>query len=589
MANFPEMELDGTLASFAGLQELFGFVPNLFRVQALLPRVIEAEAGMARAILHEKTLSRKEKLVILLAVAAAHRNTHCATTCHGILRSLGVADRQLEELIDSGQVDQLVPDTALLDFALKLATNARWFSGRDIVALRARGFQDEAILEVVLIAALSRFFCTLSIGLGPAPDFEPRTLPRQNTSLPEERSYLDDIPRPYLRQVELSPARFPPFAFFLEWFGFVPNLFRAQTLRPDVIAAEAGLVRTVLVPNSFLSRVQKECIFLVGSAANLNTSCVAIHCEALRAQGVLLEESEQIALNHHQTDLSETNKALLDFTRKLAVRPSEFHSDDINNLRRHGFTEGHILEAVVATALNNFFNLLQIGLGTAPDVEIRLLFGPQGARTAVGNESLPGDLPLDPDAALVMGVQNGNRQAFEELFARHSHRIYRTLVCIIRNAEEAQDAMQDTFLRALIHIDDFQRRSKFSTWLTSIANNIALQRLRDQRRLDLFGETRDESEFHARQERAWDADPEQLYSQAERRRLVESGLMKMPSKYRAVLILRDIRQLSTEEAATALSLGIPALKARLFRARKMLREALLPHFTANAQKMDKDT
>lgn len=77
---------------------------------------------------------------------------------------------------------------------------------------------------------------------------------------------------------------------------------------------------------------------------------------------------------------------------------------------------------------------------------------------------------------------------------------------------------------------------------------------------------------------AWAEDPEQLYSHAERRGLVESGLMKLPAKYRVVLILRDIEQVSTDDAAAALGLGIPALKARLFRARLMLREALSPHF-----------
>jgi RNA polymerase sigma-70 factor (ECF subfamily) len=96
--------------------------------------------------------------------------------------------------------------------------------------------------------------------------------------------------------------------------------------------------------------------------------------------------------------------------------------------------------------------------------------------------------------------------------------------------------------------------------------------------LEVLDYAGDKAELRLRQVRAWDADPEQLYSQAERRRLVESALMKIPSKYRVVLVLRDIEQLSTEEAATALGLAIPGLKARLFRARMMLREALSPHF-----------
>ena len=183
-------------------------------------------------------------------------------------------------------------------------------------------------------------------------------------------------------------------------------------------------------------------------------------------------------------------------------------------------------------------------------------------------------------------VQDGNLEDFEELVARHSRRVYRTLLATIGNVEEAQDAMQDTFLKAFAHIGNFQRRLKFSTWLTSIAGNIALQRLRDRRRLEYFNSAGDEAEFGSLQVRAWNADPEQLYSQAERRILVESGLMKLPPKYRVVLVLRDIKQLSTEETATALGLGIPALKARLFRARRMLRETLSPHFTVSSQRMD---
>ena len=96
----------------------------------------------------------------------------------------------------------------------------------------------------------------------------------------------------------------------------------------------------------------------------------------------------------------------------------------------------------------------------------------------------------------------------------------------------------------------------------------------------------DES-FRPRQIRAWTEDPEQLYSKTETRVLVEEGVMKLPAKYRVVLILRDIEQLSIEEAAAALGLGIPALKSRHLRARLMLREALTPHFATNGKKLMK--
>jgi RNA polymerase sigma-70 factor, ECF subfamily len=157
---------------------------------------------------------------------------------------------------------------------------------------------------------------------------------------------------------------------------------------------------------------------------------------------------------------------------------------------------------------------------------------------------------------------------------------------IVGSVQDAEDAMQDTFLKAFQHIGNFQHRSKFSTWLLNIACNTGIQRLRERRRLESLDDGPDADEaFRPRQVRAWTDDPEQLYCQAERRGLVESGLMTLPAKYRVVLLLRDIEQLSTEEASAALGLGIPALKARLFRGRLMLREALSAHFITGAQRM----
>jgi RNA polymerase sigma-70 factor (ECF subfamily) len=384
--------------------------------------------------------------------------------------------------------------------------------------------------------------------------------------------------------VELSPDSFP--SLFLERFGFIPNLFRAQTLRPDLIEAEAGAFRNVLQPEDALSHEQKECILLVGSAANLNTYCVAAHCEMLRLMGVSMEESDQIAVDHHQADLSEADKTLLDFVLKLTVRPCEFRQEDINRLRRDDFTEEQILETVVVTALNNFFNTLQMGLGTTPDIKPRHIFGPTDPHLPPRLDRPVEGAEVDPDSQLVVRVQAGDLDAFEELVTRHSRRIYRTLVGIVGNVQDAEDAMQDTLLKAFEHIGNFQRRSKFSTWLANIACNTGLQRLRERRRLVSLDDGPDADEgFRPRQVRPWADNPEQLYCQAERRGLVESGLMTLPAKYRVVLVLRDIEQLSTEEAAAALGIGITALKARLFRGRLMLREALSPHFASSIQRM----
>jgi RNA polymerase sigma-70 factor (ECF subfamily) len=160
-------------------------------------------------------------------------------------------------------------------------------------------------------------------------------------------------------------------------------------------------------------------------------------------------------------------------------------------------------------------------------------------------------------------------------------------MAILADPEEAKDAMQDVFLSAFKNIAKFEGRSKFSTWLVSIARNTALQRLRNRKKIESLDEnvSGEEEEFRPRQVRAWQDDPEVMYSHAEIRQLVEKAIMQLPAKLRVVVMLRDIEQLSTEEVARQVGLSVPALKARLFRGRLMLREILSPHFTASAGKV----
>jgi RNA polymerase sigma-70 factor (ECF subfamily) len=588
MSYLQETVLGGTSPISVSVQELFGFLPNLFRAQMILPRIPEAVACLANAVvLRERALSRIRKQSVMLAVAAAYRNSYCFTLCHHTLQSLGMPYSQLDQLVlDHHQAGLPRTDTALLDFALKLATRAPWLSAEDIAVVREHGFADESILEAIFVTALTNFLCTLAAGLGPLPDFDPPPIPGASvTSVGDPGSYIGGTSGPHLESVELAAEAFPP--RLLERFGYIPKIFRAQTLRPDLIHAEVDAFSNVLRPEDALSHLQKECILLVGSAANLNTYCVAAHCEVLRfIGGMSIEESDQIAVDHHQANLSKANKTLLDFALKLTARPSEVSQGDIDSLRRDDFTEEQILETVAVTALNNFFNTLQMGLGTTPDTEPVRIFGPQDVHPFPRFDRLSEGAAVDPDAELVARVQDGDLNAFEELISRHSRRVYRTLLTIVGNIEDAEDAMQDTFLKAFQHIGEFQRRSKFSTWLVRIASNTAIQRLRERGRFENIDDGPEtEEDFRPRQIRAWEDNPEQLYSRAERRGLVERELMKLPPKYRVVLVLRDIEQLSGEDAAAALGLGVPAMKARLLRGRLALREGLSPHFSAGAKRM----
>jgi RNA polymerase sigma-70 factor (ECF subfamily) len=396
----------------------------------------------------------------------------------------------------------------------------------------------------------------------------------------------------------MSPQTFAPFAVVQKTHGFIPNFFRTQTLRPDLLAAEVDAVAAILAPEDILTRVQKECILLAVSAANLNSYCVAMHCNLLRGLGMPPEEGDQIAVDYHQSALSEADRGLLDFAIKLGARFREFSADDVDKLRGLGFTEEQILECEAVTALNNFANILQMGLGVEPDFEPPSAFQQNKVypSTAAGrpiqtDSVVTGSVSVavDADAELVAEAQAGNLEAFEQLVRRHSRLVYRALAAILGNQDDAQDAMQDTLLSAFKHIAGFKGRSKFSTWLVSIARNKAFQRLREQKNHESLDEDgfQEDREFRPRQVRAWEDNPEQLYSKQETRQLVEQGIMSLPAKYRVVVMLRDVERLSTDEVARKLELSVPAVKVRLLRGRLMLREWLSPHFATGVKRAAK--
>jgi uncharacterized peroxidase-related enzyme len=152
-------------------------------------------------------------------------------------------------------------------------------------------------------------------------------------------------------------------------FGFVPNYYRAQTLRPDLVDVEAQLVDAILVKEGALTRQQKEYIFLVCSAANLNTYCLTAHCEIVRMLGIEGPEPEQIALDHTAAKIAVPLKALLNFAAKLNGQPTKITKRDIDVLRTYGYNDQQIMEAVLMVALAKFTNFVAFGLGTTPDFD----------------------------------------------------------------------------------------------------------------------------------------------------------------------------------------------------------------------------
>ena len=367
-------------------------------------------------------------------------------------------------------------------------------------------------------------------------------------------------------------------------FGLVPKIFRAQLLRPDLVAAQVQLLEKLLFNKGALSRVQKEFILLTVSAENNNSYFPALHCQTLQFLGVKAEQSQQVAVDHHAANLSDADVSLLDFARRLASQGQSLTDLDVESLRKSNFNDEQILEAVLMVGVAQLLNCIQVGLGTEPDFKPRITFPLKEVNPAVTSErqisevELPGDFVSDdPDFEIVVRVRNGETDAFEELVRKHGRRVYRSLLGLLGSAEEAEDALQDAFLKAFQHLPHFEGRSRFSTWLVRIAINTGLQRVRSRKEVDSLDE--ENEEFRPRNIQAWADTPEEFYSREELRRLVEKEVMKLPVKYRVALMLRDLEELSTEEAAAALGLSIPGLKARVLRGRLMLRESMVPYFS----------
>jgi len=185
------------------------------------------------------------------------------------------------------------------------------------------------------------------------------------------------------------------------------------------------------------------------------------------------------------------------------------------------------------------------------------------------------------EAALVAQSREGDGRAFGELVRRYEGKIFRLAQHVTQNREDAEDVLQETFLKAYEHLDQFQGTARFYTWIVRIAVNQALMKLRRRRtdRSVSLDEAIDAGEDTiVREVAAWDENPEQKFSRAEFGQILDAAILGLEPAYRSVFVLRDIDELSTEETADALGLSIPAVKSRLLRARLQLREKLTRHF-----------
>jgi RNA polymerase sigma-70 factor (ECF subfamily) len=209
-----------------------------------------------------------------------------------------------------------------------------------------------------------------------------------------------------------------------------------------------------------------------------------------------------------------------------------------------------------------------------------LIFSPRNFLSTPNPHRLRSKIAGEDEHELVAAAKSGDATAFEELVSRYERKIFRLTMNITRNREDAEDAMQDAFLKSYAHLKTFQGDSRFYTWLVRIAANEALMRLRKRRpnQFSLDEPMEGDEDLMPRELQDWGPGPEQRFAQTEMREILSGVIEELEPDYRIVFVLRDIEELSTEETAASLGISIPAVKSRLLRARLKLREKLNRYF-----------
>jgi RNA polymerase sigma factor (sigma-70 family) len=185
-------------------------------------------------------------------------------------------------------------------------------------------------------------------------------------------------------------------------------------------------------------------------------------------------------------------------------------------------------------------------------------------------------LTITSDALLVTRAQNGEQLAYVELCRRHRDLVFRTVLRITDNRDDAEDIIQDSWMRAFTHIGSFDGRSAFSTWVTRIAINSALTMMRRRRtRRDLSLDAPvDPDNRRVLEMLDPSRNPEERCLETERVRLVRQAIKRLPSKLRTAIELRQSQDGSMSELAMLVGVSVPTMKSRLVRARRRLRESL---------------
>lgn len=186
-----------------------------------------------------------------------------------------------------------------------------------------------------------------------------------------------------------------------------------------------------------------------------------------------------------------------------------------------------------------------------------------------------GDLSVAGDSLLVEQARDGDERAIRALVQRHNLRLYRVARAVLRDDAEAEEVVQEAYLRAFSRLDRFRGESSFLTWLTRIALNVALGRLRRRRSVLVQSAELDATDMErVIQFPSAQLNPEQAMARSQARELLEQVIESLPDPFRVVLVLRDVEDMSIDETARHLGLKPATVKTRLHRARKMMRMGL---------------
>jgi RNA polymerase sigma-70 factor, ECF subfamily len=189
---------------------------------------------------------------------------------------------------------------------------------------------------------------------------------------------------------------------------------------------------------------------------------------------------------------------------------------------------------------------------------------------------------ISDDLDLVHASKNGDVRAFDQLVKRYDRRLFRIAQSVTHNKEDAQDAVQEAFMRAFQNLNQFRETSQFSTWLIRITVNQSLMKLRKQRAIrevSLDEDFQADREILPMEVTDWAPNPEHLYLASELRDILIKVLEELSPLLRTVFVLRDIEGLSIDQTAEVLNVSHAAVKARLFRGRLQLREHLNKYFS----------